>query len=302
MLKPDERYRVLYVDDDDSLLKLAEMYFRREPEITLLMANSVEDAFKIMESDRVDVIISDNEMGSTNGIEFLKKIKSNPSFQKIPFILFTARERREIFLEAYENKADFYHQKGTDPKPQYTELISKVKMVYKKNRFEKMMLGIYDFTNKVVEEKDLKENLEFILANIVDIFHVNASHISLIRDNTIQYYVSSGEMSEGLKNVKLSLIHGLGGLIVEKGKSHAINDYCHDEIIKHPPDDVPAKDGIITCAAAPIRFGSRIYGILYVHRYFQKNFSEKDLRTLSLYANIIAMALESSNAKKKNED
>ncbi|MDD4409768.1 MAG: response regulator [Candidatus Pacebacteria bacterium] len=301
-MKSDERYRILYVDDNEQLLDLCKIYVGKNPEFTLLTASSVEDGFEILLNDRVDIIISDNDMPGVTGIEFLKRVRSNSLTQEIPFIIFTGRSREEIVIEALNNKADFYLQKGTDINSQYTELLSVAVAAYKKKRFEKMILKIYDFTIGIVENSDLKKNLELILSSMVDIFHVNASHISLIEDGVLHHFVSVGDISEDLKNVRLPLGYGLGGLVVKGGKPYAINNYEEEDNIRRTSDDVPAKDGIITCAAAPIKFGVKTCGVIYLHRYFEKNFSQKDLRTLSLYANLVAIAFKTAQEDREDRE
>lgn len=296
-----ERYRFLYVDDEKGLLSLGQMFIEKDPEFTVLTASSVEQAFEILSQERIDVIISDNDMPGTSGIEFLKKIRSHPVFQEMPFIIFTSRSRTEIVIEALNNKADFYLQKGSDPKPQYAELMSIAVSAYKKKRFEKMILKINDFLVGVVDQKELKENLKILLNSMVDIFHVDAGHISLIEDNNLHHFVSVGKISEALKEVRLPLSHGLGGLVTQGGKPYAINEYCIDNTIQHPLNDVPAKDGIVSCAAAPIKFGGKICGVLYVHRFFAKKFNAKDLRTLSLYANLAALAFKTAQEDREDQ-
>ena len=297
-----ERYRFLYVDDEEGLLSLGRIFIEKDPEFTVLTASSVEQAFEILSKERIDVIISDNDMPGTNGIEFLKKIRGHSDFKEMPFVLFTSRSRTEIVIEALNNKADFYLQKGSDPKPQYAELMSVAVSAYKKKRFEKMILKINDFLIGVVDKKELKETLKILLNSMVDIFHVDAGHISLIEDNNLHHFVSVGKISESLKDVRLPLSHGLGGLVVQGGKPYAINEYCVDNTIQHPSNDVPAKDGIISCAAAPIKFGGKTCGVLYVHRFFAKRFTPKDLRTLSLYANLAAIAFKTAQEDREDQE
>ena len=60
-----------------------------------------------------EVIVSDYQMPGMNGIEFLKRLRSQ--LGHIPFILFTGRGREEVAIEALNCGADFYLQKGGDP-------------------------------------------------------------------------------------------------------------------------------------------------------------------------------------------
>ena len=59
-------------------------------------------------------------MPGINGIEFLRYIRLH--YKDLPFVLFTGRGREEIVIEALNSGADFYLQKGGEPKSQFAEL------------------------------------------------------------------------------------------------------------------------------------------------------------------------------------
>jgi CheY-like chemotaxis protein len=81
-----------------------------------------------------DAIISDYQMLETDGLEFLKLIRSKDD--PIPFILFTGRGREEVVIEALNCGVDFYLQKGGDPRSQFKELEHKIKEAVRCNRAE----------------------------------------------------------------------------------------------------------------------------------------------------------------------
>lgn len=64
-------------------------------------------------------------MPEMDGLALLRKVRE--SWPDIPFILFTGRGREEVVIEALNRGADFYLQKGGDPKAQFTELAHKIK-------------------------------------------------------------------------------------------------------------------------------------------------------------------------------
>jgi DNA-binding NarL/FixJ family response regulator len=45
----------------------------------------------------------------------------------VPFIIFTGKGREEVVIEALNSGADFYIQKGGDPKAQFAELAHKIR-------------------------------------------------------------------------------------------------------------------------------------------------------------------------------
>jgi response regulator RpfG family c-di-GMP phosphodiesterase len=68
--------KILCVDDDPNILAAAERLFRRDHEIAVLTASSAAEAMKIVKENVVPVIISDNFMPETTGIEFLEWAKT----------------------------------------------------------------------------------------------------------------------------------------------------------------------------------------------------------------------------------
>ncbi len=64
---------ILYVDDEDINLRAFKSSFRRE--FTIYTASSASEGLKILQSEKVDVVITDQRMPDTSGVEFLKQIQ-----------------------------------------------------------------------------------------------------------------------------------------------------------------------------------------------------------------------------------
>jgi len=69
-----------------------------------------------------------------NGIDFLKQLRA--SGNSIPFVIFTGRGREEVVIQAFNEGADFYIQKGGEPGSQFAELAHKVRQAVSKRRAE----------------------------------------------------------------------------------------------------------------------------------------------------------------------
>ncbi len=126
---------VLYVDDEECLLDICQAFLKRAGNIAVDTASSVDDGMKLVAEKEYDAIISDYEMPVRNGIDFLKSLRAQGNHT--PFIIFTGRGREEIVIEAFDSGADFYLQKGGEPKSQFAELIHKVTMAVDRRKSER---------------------------------------------------------------------------------------------------------------------------------------------------------------------
>ena len=113
-------YSLLYVDDDTDLLELGKAFLETSHEFSVGTSDSAAKALALLREQRPDAIISDFEMPDMDGIVFLKQVRSE--YGDLPFIIFTGRGREEVVIEALNNGADFYLQKGSDADAVYAEL------------------------------------------------------------------------------------------------------------------------------------------------------------------------------------
>jgi len=128
---------VLYFDDEPSLLEIGKKFLELRHRCTVDTVQSAQDALDLLATRTYDAVISDYQMPVMNGIEFLKFVrKAHP---KLPFILFTGKGREEVVIDALNNGADFYLQKGGRPAPQFAELEHKIKQSVQQKHNERMI-------------------------------------------------------------------------------------------------------------------------------------------------------------------
>ncbi len=110
--------RILVVDDDEMNLKRTKMILSKC--YSVLLAESGEEALKILDSEKVDLILLDIAMPKMNGIETFEHIKNRPD--EIPVIFLTASGYEDDVLSAINLGAVNYLKKPFYPQ----ELLKRV--------------------------------------------------------------------------------------------------------------------------------------------------------------------------------
>ena len=101
------------------------------------VANSVDEAFKRMENESYDAVVSDYEMPSRNGLDFLKELREQKN--GIPFILFTGKGREEVVVRALNLGADRYLSKNGSPETVYCELADAINKTVSHKKAEEIV-------------------------------------------------------------------------------------------------------------------------------------------------------------------
>jgi PAS domain S-box-containing protein len=133
--------RVLYVDDEPDLLELGKLFLEVSGTMEVDIATSAQESLDSPALFLYDAIISDYQMPGMDGIGFLKQVRNRAG--DIPFILFTGRGREEVVIEAINNGADFYLQKGGNPEAQFAELAHKVRQAVARRKSEREITSIF---------------------------------------------------------------------------------------------------------------------------------------------------------------
>jgi PAS domain S-box-containing protein len=155
--------RVIYVDDEAALLELGKAYLEQDGELSVDTFLSAPAALEALTKKTYDVIVSDSMMTEMDGIAFLKQVRSR--FYDLPFILFTGPCREEVVIEALNEGADFYLQKGEDPRSQFTELEHKIRKAVARRRAERQLLAASGEVNRRFEEEKIISEFSQVLLN-----------------------------------------------------------------------------------------------------------------------------------------
>ena len=145
--------RVLHVDDDLSLIGVSKQILTMENNFEIDTATSVDEAFKKMEIQTYDAIVSDYEMPQKNGLDFLRELRDQKN--EIPFILFTGKGREEVVVKALNLGADRYINKNGFPETVYCELADAINKTVESKKAKKA-LAESELQYRTVVEKSLQ--------------------------------------------------------------------------------------------------------------------------------------------------
>jgi response regulator RpfG family c-di-GMP phosphodiesterase len=98
----NNRFNILYVDDEEINLRVFKSSFRRD--FNVFLANSAKEGLDVLENNRIDVVITDQRMPEITGVEFLKTIHERfPSIPPNRLILsgFAKDEEIEVAFKNY---------------------------------------------------------------------------------------------------------------------------------------------------------------------------------------------------------
>ena len=127
--------RILYADDEPTMLDLTKEFLEMDPDLMVELVPSAAEAINALQGGAYDVVISDYQMPGMDGLEFLRWLRASGNL--VPFILFTGKGREDVVVKALDDGADYYVQKGTDTKAQFAELRHKVRLVSERRSAEK---------------------------------------------------------------------------------------------------------------------------------------------------------------------
>ena len=281
--------RVLYVDDEPGLLTIGKLFLERGGSFAVDTLTSALDALEQLKTEQYDAIISDYQMPEMDGIAFLKQLKAGGN--TTPFIIFTGRGREEVVIEALNEGADFYIQKGGEPKSQFAELTHKIKIGIERKRGgdarkqdEGRLLALVTFYQ--MTSAPLKELMNFAVEKAVEISASSIGYLAVVSDDEAlhtMYAWSAQSMKEcniDKKTIEYPIdATGLWGEAVRQRRPVITNNYAAESPLKRGPPEghVP----IIRHMNIPVFDGNHIVMVAGVGNK-TSDYDERDVQELSL--------------------
>jgi len=121
--------KVLVVDDEQNILELLDYNLKKDG-YEVIRADTGEKAVELLEKAKPDIVLLDQMLPGIDGLNVLKKIRSNESLSGMPVIMVTARSEEIDKIIGLELGADDYITKPFSVR----ELSARVKALLRRTR------------------------------------------------------------------------------------------------------------------------------------------------------------------------
>ena len=148
---------LLIVDDEPLGLKAMASVFEGQG-YDLEFAGSGDEAMRLIETGRPDVILLDVMMPGMDGLEACRRIRSHPGMAEVPILLVTALDDRKSRLQGLESGADDYITKPFDR----AEVRARVRTITRLNRFRRLQEEIVYSRQTVRELREYSRRLDLL--------------------------------------------------------------------------------------------------------------------------------------------
>jgi two-component system chemotaxis response regulator CheY len=100
--------RFLVIDDSMPMRRIVSNVLARLGHTDVVLAANGREAMKRIESEQIDFVITDWFMPEMSGIEFLRKVRDNPSTRNVPIVIITANASSADVAHAVRLKVNGY--------------------------------------------------------------------------------------------------------------------------------------------------------------------------------------------------
>lgn len=98
----DTSIKILIIDDFATMRRILKNILKQLGFKNLVEADDGTTALNVLESQKIDLIISDWNMPKMTGLELLKKVRASTEYEKIPFLMVTAEAQKQNVIEAVQ--------------------------------------------------------------------------------------------------------------------------------------------------------------------------------------------------------
>ncbi len=97
---PDYKIKILVVDDFSTMRRIVKNILKQLGYENIEEAEDGAQAYNKLKSGNFGFVVSDWNMPNMDGLELLKKVRSDPELKGLPFLMVTAEAEKDKVIEA----------------------------------------------------------------------------------------------------------------------------------------------------------------------------------------------------------
>jgi PAS domain S-box-containing protein len=157
---------ILVVDDNEGNLILIQKLLRNNYNVTTSL--SADDALKLVEEYKFDLILLDIMMSGIDGFEFCQILKSDPKTTEIPVIFLTARTDSESIVQGFDLGAVDYITKPFNKQELFAKIKNHLRLKLSKELIKQELIERLHAETKIKEQElTLRSILEYSYDSIL---------------------------------------------------------------------------------------------------------------------------------------
>ena len=105
----------IVVDDYATMRRIIKNILKNLHFKEIIEAENGLEALRLLESNKVDLIVSGWDMPTMTGLELLKRVRADERLKRLPFLMVSAKAQKENIIEATQAKVSNYVLKPFSP-------------------------------------------------------------------------------------------------------------------------------------------------------------------------------------------
>ncbi len=105
----------MVVDDFSTMRNIVRKILKDLEFRDVIEAENGVEALRLLESNKVDLIVSDWNMPAMTGLELLKRVRADERLKDLPFLMVTAEAQKENIIKAVQARVSNYVVKPFSP-------------------------------------------------------------------------------------------------------------------------------------------------------------------------------------------
>jgi two-component system chemotaxis response regulator CheY len=107
--------KILAVDDSPTMRRIIVNTLKRAGYTDVIEASDGRDALEKLNTDRINLVITDWNMPQMDGLTLVKALRSSDEFKQLPILMITTRSVREDIVKALKAGVNNYIVKPFSP-------------------------------------------------------------------------------------------------------------------------------------------------------------------------------------------